>query len=367
MQHLKRINDHYYRILGEPSSHVHRYIFTSPETRAICNQPEVLGCEYTDNMSRAMVKALKLLPNGTTPWKEKETCVLNFLRGGLNFDLRKAIRQAWGFNTHATSFMSSQRFRKDGRWGVTENQYRKFIFPKDAVMFIGDVVATGVTIEEGMKVILDAMEKNGSSLKRLYFFTFGCHKVEKVLDDLHVACKERFKNFDHITVIYLEGKFRLADSKTTLRISIPGTDLLRTDALVAPEFALSQYDALSHALERCIIYDAGSRSFDIPEYSQDVIGYWEQVRKLAEQGFTLHDALMERWPEKAVPFEAFASLKREAWPDIEESLLKRLYGRSQERLELMEASNSADALVGLCDRQIAKMDDISSGEGTGTA
>ena len=50
-------------------------------------------------------------------------------------------------------------------------------------------------------------------------------------------------------------------------------------------------------MERCTIYDAGSRSFDVPEYIKDVIEYWEEVEKLSKDGFTLFDALKERWNE----------------------------------------------------------------------
>ncbi|MDX1744890.1 MAG: hypothetical protein R3324_03035, partial [Halobacteriales archaeon] len=37
------------------------------------------------------------------------------------------------------------------------------------------------------------------------------------------------------------------------------------------------------------------RAFDLPEYLDDVAGYWRRTRALAEEGFTLADALAERF------------------------------------------------------------------------
>jgi hypothetical protein len=95
--------------------------------------------------------------------------------------------------------------------------------------------------------------------------------------------------------VYLEGRFTLAAADTPVRIVLPGTDLLRRDALLAPEFTASQFDAVTHPLERCAIYDAGSRAFDVAAYLRDVRRYWHQVAELARNGFTLEEAIAERW------------------------------------------------------------------------
>ncbi len=361
MQHLRKINSQYYEILGEPESKAKRFICTTPETRQICNRPEILGCEYTDRMAAAMTTALKHLPVDASQIREHESCVIEFLRGGLNFNLRNALHVAYGFNTHSTSFLSSQRFRhhETGRWGVREDMYRKWTFPEKASIFIGDVVATGVTAEQGLETVLSALESSNSQVRNLFFFTIGCHKIEKILDRTHGLYRERFRAFQNIYVIYFEGKFRLADSRTRLRIKIPGTDLLRTEALLAPEFALSQYEAMQHCLERCSIYDAGSRAFDIPEYRKDVCGYWEQLRALAEKGMTLRDAVHERWPEQAhADFASFAQEKRQQWHGIDDAFLKRLYEAQRKREQEVTADNTAEALAQLCEERISTLNSI---------
>ncbi len=315
---LTRINDHFYEISEGPTTKVKRFIFTSAETRDICNKPEVLGCDYTDKMEKAMEKALTNFPIDISEISEQDSCIVNFLRGGLNFRLREAMHTALGWNRHTTSFMSSQRYIEDGRWGVKEDQYRKFIFPKNPSIFIGDVVATGVTAKGGLNVVLDAMKEKGITPKNIFFFTFGCHKIEKILDEMIEQRNDILGNTENIAVIYLEGKFRLADSKTDLKIRIPGTDLLRTGAIMAPEFVMSQYEDIAHMLERCTIYDAGSRSFDIPEYLEDVQDYWKGVSNL---DMTLKEAVLERWPDmitEGFDKEQLATLDKKHKMHIEE-------------------------------------------------
>ena len=117
-----------------------------------------------------------------------------------------------------------------------------------------------------------------------------------------------------------------------MRIGIPGTDLIRRDCLLAPEFALSQYDELTYPLERCAIYDAGSRAFDIPTYMDDLREYWGKVRELGDAGYTLREALDERWPE---PWrdsrEAFAAAMAEQWRGVDPALTDCIWARAQSR------------------------------------
>jgi len=80
-------------------------------------------------------------------------------------------------------------------------------------------------------------------------------------------------------------------------LSEPGTDLMRCGALLADELRASQEEDPGRALERCAVYDAGSRAFDVPCYLEDVRGYWTALGGLARKGLTLAEALAERWPD----------------------------------------------------------------------
>ncbi|MDX9720257.1 MAG: hypothetical protein RBU37_05900 [Myxococcota bacterium] len=327
-----------YAIHGAHQSPVHRYLLSTPDGRRIVNDPSLVGVDFTCALRRAVSAGLGLLPDrdAILSSPQERVCVVHFLRGGLNFGLRDAAAEAFGLNRHSSCFMSSQRRRIDGRWLVEEDMYRKLHIPPQAILLIGDVVATGLTVDNGLQVIIEHVKQLGTSIRRIVFFTIGCHKIEKVLARHDTALREAFPEYEGASAIYLEAKFRLVDSRTPLRIREPGTDLVRRFALHTPELALSQLEDLAAALERCAIYDAGSRAFDLPTYLADVREYWEQVAQLAEEGVSLAEWAQERWPLGTDDTGAdFATVMRSQWPDLDPTLHKQLleaYARRQDRL-----------------------------------
>jgi hypothetical protein len=284
--------------------------------------------------------------------------VFTFLRGGLNFCLREALYHAYGFNNHTSSFMTSQRYMEDGQWHIKENQYRKIKIPDNATLLIGDVVATGVTIEEGFNVLLDYLRVNRIRLENLIFFTIGCENAERIFRNIDERLRKMNPSYGRTIVVYIEGKFNVAEESTNLKIKIPGTDLIRTDALVTPEFALSQYEDVAYPIERCAIYDAGSRSFDITEYLHDVIDYWAQMKKTAERGFTLHEAMKERWRDNGwEDFDALTEQKSKEWPGVDKLFMLQLHKACTERWnpKFVEMAKSNKALIELCIKRIAEL------------
>ena len=335
------------------------YLLTTPQGRAICNRPELIGCEYTNAMRVALAQGLRHAPFRAeleaTP--EHEVCVLTFLRGGLNFDLRGALHDAYGFNRHCAAFMSSQRSRRsDGEWQVREDNYRKLDIPERAVVLVGDVVATGVTVTNGLNVLLDHLRSLGSSLRRLIFFTIGCARLDEVLAAFDARAHAEFPGYEGSTAIYLEGRFALVDEHTPLRIGICGTDLVRNgDALLTPELEASQWDCVSYPLERCTIYDAGSRAFDTATYLRDVREYWTELRALAREGLTLTEAVQERWPDEH--YTSFVRLlERHApyWHGVAPAELAQLHTRYEERWS-GRPGGDASALEAVCDQRLAAL------------
>ena len=173
MQYLERLSRSasasWYGIKGEHAGAVERYVVSTAGTRAIANRPEELGVAFNLKLQHSMAAALSSAPFRALLEKHPEdrVCVVNFLRGGLNFELRRALHSAFGFNRPSSAFMSSQRYRQDGRWFVKEDMYRKLDIPKNAVLIMGDVVATGVTMQNGLEVVIDHIKEIGSSVRLL--------------------------------------------------------------------------------------------------------------------------------------------------------------------------------------------------------
>ncbi len=351
----------WYAIRGEPGCTAERYVLTTPWTRDICNKPELLGVAYTEALCQAMAAGLSNAPfaEQLASHPEESVCVVHLLRGGLNFGLRRAVHLAYGHNRHGSAFMSSQRFVEDGEWGVAEDSYRKLDIPRDAVLVIGDVVATGVTLENGLEVVREHMLNIGATARAMVFFTIGGPRAEQVLGRVHERFAETFPEYERTCVVYLEGRFALADEQTPLRVKELGTDLLRLDGLMAPEFELSQYEALPHSLERCTIYDAGSRAFAIHTYTQDVLDYWQELRELAAGGLSLRELLIERWPELA-PTERSAVLSRmgERWTGVDATLLQQLMAARQAFWSELAGpmASRPSSLTALCDQRIRTLE-----------
>jgi hypothetical protein len=274
--------------------------------------------------------------------------------------MRRVLSRAYGFNVHSSSFITSQRDKdKYGRWFIKDNQYRKIILPYNATLFFTDIIATGVTISSGLDIIVNLAKNSGIPIKQIFFFTIGCHKLEKILKQFDSVLRQLFHQYERTCAVYFEGKFHLADSKTEARIKAQGTDLMRYPALLAPEFEMSQYNAISHLLERCVIYDAGTRSCDVAEYLRNLEEYWKELRLLAEKGWTLEQALRERWPaeEYRLPFKEFAAVKNRQWRGLGTQFLKKLYRADKNRWtkSLRERAKTPQALMQMCDQRLSEI------------
>ena len=282
-----------------PQNKVERYLLSTPETRVICNDPFVYGVVYTQKLKMGMTKLFKAMrEQSLVAGEEAHTLVLHILRGGLNFGLREALFEAYGWNDHSCAFISSQRAHDDAHgWHITENRYQKVKILDQMDLVFADVVATGVSLKHALFRIIELTQMEQKSIRRITFITIGGRKATELLEEADRKCRELFKDYQGSRIIYVEGVFSLPEEVVPLSVAIPGTDLLRLQAELAPDFVKSQSEKLSYALERCVIYDAGSRAFDPEEYWHDVRDYWKKVLALAEKGMTLTRYLRERFPE----------------------------------------------------------------------
>lgn len=307
-------------------SELSRYVASSPEGRRLCNFPEVVGFQFTRHLRAAVARALGLLPelDGLVGLPEESLCVVHLLRGGLSFSLREALFDVMGCVAQSSCFLSSQRKRTENGWEVVEDSYRKLRLPERPVLLIGDVVATGITARHGLEIVNRELERIGTVPRRLLFFTVGCDEIEAILEGWHRRWAS-LPGYEGTSVVYLEGRFRLESEEGTLPLGLPGTDLIRRDAELAPELVLSQYEELAPSLERCVVYDAGSRAFDVLTYREEVLEYWTGMERLA-LGELCHRELRDlRWPE---PWRSVARGPEEwiadRWEGIDEETRERL-------------------------------------------
>lgn len=292
-----------YEIL--PRQKIKRYIVSTPFTRSILNKPEIIGFDYIKNMRSGVLETLKLFRQ-FEKYGDKNISVLHFLRGGLNFGLFNMLNSAYGFNRMSASFITSQRYKKHTDWFIKDDQYRKFSLPEDTVIFIGDVLATGTTLDNGLEILRKQCLSEDKNIRRVVMFTIGCRRAEEILEKYHDIFRKNF-DYEETIIIYFEGRFVVPQNKNDFTICLPGTDLVKKNALLTCEFAKSQSEKVTYPLERCVVYDVGARAYDCMTHLDDVIDYW---RKLSHTGMTLKEIYEERWyPDKKIP-NSTAALKR---------------------------------------------------------
>lgn len=283
------------------SGPVRTFISSTPETRTITNDPFFAGIQYTQALTTACAKTLRCLDqHKVTHLEEHNTTVLHILRGGLNFGLREALNSAFNFNYHPAAFISAQRARKTNNpdeWIITEDSYKKVHLRENSDLVFGDVVATGTSLEHALREVARISATAQKNIRSIIFFTIGGSRSHEIVSNVATELKELNPQFAGATVVYFEGIFAVPSIQSPLTIKLDGTDLVRRDALMAPEFIASQYEQPSFPIERCTIYDAGSRAFDFEEYIEDVTEYWQQVLSLAQNGIAYSTFLAERFPE----------------------------------------------------------------------
>jgi len=279
-----------------------------------------------------------------------------------------ALKKSFGYKWHSSSYISSQRVLKEGRYEVSDDTYRKFVLPDNATVYTADIVASGVSIDNGVDFIFNYLKGENQQLRNFIFITIGCIEAERVLAKWHERFKEHFPDYEKTYVIYLEGRFGLATDETPFAHKMPYTDLLKSykqGALLTPEYEHSQFDRVITALEACAIYDGGKKGFEPINHIRDVLEFWEKQYETAvadsrpiweEYGlrFPLDMYLSDVATGKVVNAEELARRKATSWEGISLTEYNSLFARfrwlwTDERItRAMEAGSFA----AVCEKKI---------------
>jgi len=271
---------------------------------AICNKQEIIGVKFTNKIKKAVEKTLNAIPEADALRKipDYENNVVCLLRGGLNFDVRDALSRAYGNNNHSTTFLITRRSQENGtkKWIAKVQNYKEISLTRKVVFYLGDVIRSGKSLQKALATLEQVMlleKKAYVEVRKFIVFTIGCKKAEEVLEEFDRRLRQRFPDYEGTTLVYFEGRFNLVEDDSIL-LSEKNTDLIRKDCLLSPEFYLSQFDELHYPLERCVLYDGGSRAFDIFNFKEEIQTYWTCLLQEAKKGYTLKQALYDRFPAK---------------------------------------------------------------------
>lgn len=289
---------------GGESPFFRSFVFSSPSTRRLCSDPLVVGNAYRQAL-QAAAQALfsqnpfrKILGQAS----DEQLNVLHILRGGLSFGLLDALGQI-GRSQARASFVTSERFfdstklSADG-WGVHKDAYAEFSFAEKSILLVGDISASGTTFKHVLEKIFSFAELSTASaslIRRVMVITIGGKPSQDLLASFVPRFRRAFSDFEGIDLVYLEGQFDVADQKRPRFNGEPGTDLVPGSGILAPEFEADLEKNPWIALEACMVYDGGSRSFFPAKHFASLTEYALKVEAALEKGTSPLDLIADRW------------------------------------------------------------------------
>ncbi|MBQ6954356.1 MAG: hypothetical protein IJP81_10690 [Bacteroidales bacterium] len=255
------------------------FILTSPGSRKLLSFPEVIGFPcYTALLEETSAALRYLLSTGLGGAFE----ILTILRGGLNYPLEEACAQV-GIRVRDMHFLSCERVIQDHVITGLEIKYDKLSPSQSAILAIGDIIASGVTLQHCLDHFIKQFKQMGGSIRRIVFFTIGGTRAIELMEELTPKLRTLFPEFEGFDCFFYEGVFTVYDGPGVSGINVRDIDFGWQGGIVAPEFRNWVMDHPDALLEKCIIYDGGARRYEIPLHLDEVSEYWEGILERADR------------------------------------------------------------------------------------
>jgi len=353
-----------YQIHGSDStgSKMSSYIASTPETRAVCSDPGVLGSRFMDNIQDAIQRVVEegLVSQIKGYCSERNQAdVLEIVRGGRCYDSRRGL-ESLGLNVTTHTLVCQRKQEESGEWVLNTSGAKVFSeervdYKRDVNLFCGDIVATGTSLEGALRYTFEEVASKGYKLNSFNFFTIGGEKAEEVVQKLIGEYVHLLTDSFHANVVYLEGRFGIATTETPLVQKYPGTDLLvcHEDAIIAPEFAETLVMSPSSLLLPCVIQDGGARAFSPQKQQNEMRHHWSVLKERAGAGLTLHEAINERYPIVGVNTERDLRKIHPAWKELSSGKINEVLAS---RRSYLSVENSSNALIDICNEELLEVD-----------
>jgi len=257
------------------------YIITAPGTRKLMASPEVIGLDAYRAMVPSTTIALKYLKDIDAHSLDRVN-ILTILRGGLNYPVEECCHEC-GITVSDMSFMSCERVIENGIIIGLDVKYEKLHTEPDATIVIGDIIASGETLQYCLKHVFEAFRKAGHSIRKFIFFTVGGTKAIRMMETFTPQFREEWPHFEGFECVFYEGVFTVWEDRGVTGESTPNIDFGWNGGAVSPEFReyIMDYDYAPALLEKCIIYDGGARRYNIGDHVEEVLDFWERLEAAA--------------------------------------------------------------------------------------
>ena len=253
------------------------FVLSGPGTRELLSSPEVVGFPCYTALLRETVAALRfLLSTGLGG----DFDILTILRGGLNYPLEEACAQA-GIRVRDMHFVSCERIIENNVITGLEIKYEKLRPTPGRILAIGDIIASGATLERCLDYVVGEFKRRGGGIRRMVFFTIGGTRAVELMEEMTPRLSELFPGFEGFDCFFFEGMFTVYDGPGASGINVKDIDFGWNGGVVAPEFRNHVMEHPDSLFEKCIIYDGGARRYEIPLHIYEVMDYWEGILERA--------------------------------------------------------------------------------------
>ncbi|MCX8166406.1 MAG: hypothetical protein N3E37_00955 [Candidatus Micrarchaeota archaeon] len=282
------------------------YIMCSQASRDILYSPYLAGKELQEKMKEVsknffnVISGLGLLKNK----KKQAMTELVFLAGGLYYYLNHGFKAIFDYAL-PQCFIGIQRARVEGSVGqfIAKISYENYeSLPNNAIIFIGDTIATGATITKGILSLQSSLLEKNYVLDEIHVFSLACSTTGACkLGEFEQRLKSIFKQ-SKINLFVTEQLFTLMEDGTDLRF-------LEKDSIMPQEtydYTLKTYGTWLGKNMKCAVFDWGTRCKNPLKHYHEFIDYASNTLK-----------------DKSIPQEAkviLSEMKIKAQQSLEESL-----------------------------------------------
>ncbi|MFA5106636.1 MAG: hypothetical protein WC506_06795 [Candidatus Micrarchaeia archaeon] len=268
------------------------YIICSGKFRRVLYRPQLAGKKLQDAMEDAGEVFVRVISQLALKGEKLGSLVeLVYLSGGLFYNIPTGFKRAHGFAI-PQCFIGIQRVRIEGTEGEFSARvgYENFeALPQDAVVIIGDTIATGATMFRGLQSLANSLDEKGIRMKKLVVCTLagspeGARKIQHAHEKLAAAHP------------WLETYFFAGEQLFTLMPD--GTDLrfLEHESIMPEEtrkFTLSEYGEWLGRNMKCAVFDWGTRCKNPKKHYHEFIEFTRGMAKAAGIPKEARDRIME--------------------------------------------------------------------------
>lgn len=235
-------------------------VCSTPTTRRLLTSPHLVGEQYNHALRTGVRDALSMaaaeISDLRTALTRTRAEVLNILRGGLTFGVASAVEAVSG-TPPMVSFIGTDR-RADGIMGL---DYERWEHADGGALVLGDIVATGSTVDLALRKVLDESARTGRRIPHIVVVTIAAAPGVAAIERLVNSYAATLPASTRATVIALESIFRLPEPGAGVDFPQAPFDFLRGTTATTPEFEWERLTTMSSLLEKCVVYDGGLRAF----------------------------------------------------------------------------------------------------------